>query len=125
MHLVLLIPIVVVMCIILFDLGSTGTWGMNKTVGWAWDLSNFNLIHFPLYFLFLIIYTVLSLFKIKTQFLLSIIHIFLIVIPWITFSNYNYTLITFYSTALSLIVFVLNVALSIKNRKIYRPKTIS
>lgn len=117
MFLVLLIPLFFLIIFFWFNFGSSETWGMNKTVGWAWDLSNFNFIHFPLYLLFLLGYLLLFILKIKTQFTLSAIHLFAIVIPLLIFSNPKYVYITFYSTILSLLIFVANIILSIKNRK--------
>lgn len=52
-----LLAIIVVLAIIFFA-KSQETWGMNRTVGWAWDLTNINWwigITLPLAFFILII----------------------------------------------------------------------
>lgn len=115
LFLVLLSPILLLLIYFLFNQNTVETWGVNKTVGWAWDITDFIFIYFPLYLLFLISYGILFAFKIKTHLTISIIHILLIAIPILTFSNYNY--VTFYSIVLSVAVFITNIIISLKNRK--------
>lgn len=119
LFLVLLSPILLLLMYFLFDKNTVANWGVNKTVGWAWDITDFIFIYFPLYLLFLISYGILFVFKIKTHLTISIIHILLITIPILTFSNYNnnYNYVTFYSIVLSVVFFITNIMISLKNRK--------
>ena len=119
LFLVLLSPILLLLIYFLFNQNKVETWGVNKTVGWAWDITDFIFIYFPLYLLFLISYGILSAFKIKTHLTISIIHILLIMTPILTFNNYNYNYIhvTFYSIVLSVVFFITNIIISLKNRK--------
>ena len=108
LFLVLLTPIIIAIGLVFFGLITFETWGINKTVGWAWDITNFNLIQFPMYILYLIIYGVLFAFKIKTQYRLSILHLILIVIPNILIVNNNLVFVTLLVSLLSCIVFFIN-----------------
>lgn len=117
LFLILLSPILLLIIYFLFNQNTVETWGMNKTVGWAWDIIDLIFIYFPLYVLFLISYGILFAFKIKTHLTISRIHILLIAIPIFTFSNYNYIYVTFYSIVLSIIFFIANIIISLKRRK--------
>lgn len=117
LFLVLLTPIIVVVGLVFLGIIAIETWGINKTVGWAWDFTNFNLVQFPLYILFLLSYGTLSILRIRTQFTISIIHVLLIALSLLTFSYQNYSYLTLCFSILSSLFFITNISLSIKNRK--------
>ncbi len=96
------------------DAMGTGTWGINKTVGWAWDLSNFNFLQFILYPIYLVVYGILCLFKVRTNYWLTIIHFGLILYSLFSFMNSDFSLIPFFLTILSFIIFLINTIYSIK-----------
>ena len=67
----------------LINFGETSTYGVNKTVGWAYDISNqmyLNAILFPFCVLFLVGYLLLMILRRKTNYLLSITHFSLIIL---------------------------------------------
>lgn len=62
----------------------TGETGINKTVGWAWDLTSFII---PFSLIYFSIYSALFLMKIKTNLLFSILSILLLLFS-VLFQNY-------------------------------------
>ncbi|MDR7369830.1 hypothetical protein J2X17_000601 [Flavobacterium aquidurense] len=66
------------------NFGETSVYGVNKTVGWAYDISNqmyLNAILFPFcLILFLVGYLLLMILRRKTNYLLSITHFSLIIL---------------------------------------------
>ncbi len=90
-----------------------GTWGINKTVGWAWDISNFNYLQFLLYPIYLFGYGLLFLFKVRTNYQLSLVHFGLIVISAAIFSYPNLSLVTFCLTFCSFLIFTINIVYAI------------
>jgi len=81
-----------------------GEFGINKTVGWAWDLTSFII---PLSIIYFSIYSTLLILKIKTNMLFSIISILLLLFS-VLFQNY---IIVFFF--ISFLIFLSNVIFSI------------
>src|SRR5215216_7375465 len=90
MFLLLLIPFLIVAAagvMLISFRTSIETYGVNKTVGWAWDLTNIYILAFPLYFIYLLGYGLLFLFKIKTNYVVSISHLTAIFFSFMYFDN--------------------------------------
>lgn len=92
--------------------------GINKTVGWAWDIIGW--VYFiKVYFLpiFIIGYGILALLKYSTHKNLSIIHLFIIAMTLILDDTISITMnIIVTLNLISLFVFLLNFIWSIRNR---------
>ena len=82
----------------------TGQTGINKTVGWAWDLTSFII---PLSIIYFSTYSTLFILKIKTNMLFSILSILLLLFS-VLFQNY----ITVFFL-ISFLIFLSNVIFSI------------
>lgn len=99
--------------------------GINKTVGWNWiDLLIFYspIIYMYLFFLFIIVYSILALIKRLTNFLYSTIHTILIIASAVLFEKYYIqTLLLF--NLLSVLIFVLNVYWSLTQSNIQKLRT--
>lgn len=99
-------------CVIaLLNNGNVQTWGFNKTVGWAWDLTNSFYWSFFLYPVYLVVYTILALLKTKTNYTFSVIHFCLIVIPIVTM--FTFPIIGLYAPFFSFLVFIINIVYSL------------
>lgn len=83
---------------------ATGITGINKTVGWAWDITSFII---PLTLIYLSTYLTLYLLKVKTNLILSILSIVLLIF---CFKFYNLIFIFFIS---SILMFLSNCMFSI------------
>lgn len=101
-----------------------GTFGINKTVGWAWDLIPLNLAVFvSTSTIFLLMYFVLILLRIQTNRTFSVIQIVLIIaiallyISIAMFYNPMGQFIIFILNLLSIIIFVFNLVWIVRNRK--------
>ena len=102
-------------------LTSEKTIGINKTIGWAWDISYWSLfvsiISIPI---FIIGYGLLAFFKYKTNKRLSIVHLIIVLITIILYSKALIGIILTLILLLQLtsfILFSMNIVWSIKNRK--------
>jgi len=82
----------------------TGQTGINKTVGWAWDLTS---LIIPLSIIYFSTYSTLFILKIKTNMLFSILSILLLLFS-VLFQNY---IIVFF--LISFLIFLSNVIFSI------------
>ncbi|MCG2612575.1 hypothetical protein LZZ90_13755 [Flavobacterium sp. SM15] len=94
--------------------------GINKTVGWAYqdkDISTILLL--LLCAIFIIFFGILKITKIQTNNLLSIINIILIFVSLITNEYIDHIAAIFISLT-NFIIFLVNIILSIKNRKLYK-----
>jgi hypothetical protein len=95
-----------------------GTWGLNKTVGWAWDLSSLGfLFNLLLLVVFLISYLILLLFKIRFNKTLGFIQIAIILFigftsPFQQFPNFNAAL-----NVISVLLLIINIFLSIAKKR--------
>ena len=93
-------------------------YGINRTVNWYWDLTNINFIITWFWLIFPIVYGLLALFRLKTNGLLSLIHLISIGIIFIL----NFVLgiderLLFVIHIIAIIVFFMNVSSTIRNRK--------
>lgn len=116
----LLLVLIAIILIISVTQIEVGVWGMNKTVGWAWDISN--LFWSTLGFAFIIIpafYLILFFFKIKINKSLSIVQLSLLLLTLLSFTGMDSRL-TFLLTILSLVVFITNLIWIIVKRLPYR-----
>ena len=96
------------------------TYGINRTVTWAWDLFNdvFVLKHFSL-LLFFISYVLLRIVKVKTDLLWSVIHfVALLTIAVLHLAYYFSVGIHWTLYWVSMVVFLINVVVSIKKSKV-------
>jgi hypothetical protein len=98
-------------------IGGNNTYGMNKTVGWAYDISNIRFwvaTIFPLSkLLFLVGYFVIFILNRKTIFLYSFLHFFLIVTS-ILFSFLEFPSTSLILFFISIILFGFNIFKSYK-----------
>lgn len=124
-----LLLIFIVLFIIFFTTFVTGeseigAWGINKTVGWAWDLTPINLLIFlSTSTIFLLLYSILTLLKYRTNKTLSIIQVILMVTIAIFYKPIG-QYILFLLNFLSIIIFISNLIWVIKNRNnIFENKT--
>jgi hypothetical protein len=106
--------------ILLINIGkpSVEIWGINRTVGWAYDLTLPNLIiTWSISLLFTLIYFALSIFKKKTNRIISVVHI---VAYGITLFAYKFLDegIIFLLNLLSIIIFLINVTWTLVSKKI-------
>lgn len=124
MFLLLLFPILflAIAVFVIVNTADMETWGMNKTVGWTWDIANSNFIQFFLYPVYLFGYGLLFLFKVRTNYRLSLLHFGLIIISAVIFSYSSLSFVTFCLTFLSFLVFITNIVYSITVK--LKPKAI-
>lgn len=92
-----------------------GTWDFNRTIGWAWELPK--LLSFLSYdlFYFVLGYGLLFLFNRTTHLGLSMIHLFLIVVPILFPMSFGVFFFNDYAYYLTWVVFLLNIILSRKD----------
>lgn len=80
------------------DSKTFGEFGINKTVGWAWDLIS---LIFALFYIYIATYITLFLLKVKTNLIFSILSIILLVLTlFFTLSNNSMFFITFTTSIL-------------------------
>jgi len=99
--------------------------GINKTVGWAYDLTNFwiltGFITFSAWILYIIGYGIMAILKYKTSWKLSILHFLLIVLTFLTaskielFGTFNLIVGT-----MSILIFYLNIRWTLKHKLTYK-----
>lgn len=94
-----------------------GTYGLNKTVGWAWDITNTTILIYPLYLFYLLGYGIITLLKYKTNYIISIAHLISILICIIPLGNPIFEIIKLFSILLGLILFFVNIILAFKTNK--------
>jgi hypothetical protein len=89
-------------------------YGINKTVGWAWNITDFSPIIFLLsFYLFLMVYGIIALSKRKTNFNFSILHLIIIIGSLILLEKNEKGYLMIFNL-LSLIVFFINLYKSLK-----------
>jgi len=94
--------------------------GINKTVGWAYQDKDVSIILLLLLCaIFISIFGIFKITKIQTNNLLSIINIILIFVSLITNEYINHIVAIFISLT-NFIIFLVNIILAIKNRKLYK-----
>jgi len=116
---VILIVLVIVIIAIFISTGKIGTYGVNKTVGWAYNINTIvPTIGFLLVLAFYVIgYVLLLILNIKLHKVLTYLHISLLFYIAINLTLDIYNPFSFYSTLaampLSFILFLINIILSI------------
>ncbi|KGO79298.1 hypothetical protein Q762_14480 [Flavobacterium cauense R2A-7] len=93
-------------------------YGINKTVGWAWDFYEFYspLIFISLFYLFFIFYSIIALCKWKTNKTISIVHFITILISIYFFEFYSFGFLQL-CNFLSILLFLINIIWSFINRQ--------
>lgn len=104
-----IVLLTVAYCTIIFICSKTfGGFGINKTVGWAWDITSFVL---PLFLIYISTYITLFLLKVKTNMVFSVLSIiFLTLTLLFTLSNNSLFFVSFIT---SLLLFLSNCIYSI------------
>lgn len=87
--------VIVVLCSIVFlsfELNLVGTWGVNKTVGWAWDITNFApLVFIPVLIICLLGYCIMWMFKLKVNKVIALLNLsFLLLALGLIFSYISF-----------------------------------
>lgn len=111
----LIAVITTILAIIVFVLisgsGVVGTWGVNKTVGWAWDFADTaSLLSIVSILLFVIGYMVLWILGMRLNKIVSIIHLcmlFALPVVWMV-ERINYEYLLTFLTALGGIIFLIS-----------------
>ena len=116
MYLISLIPFIFIL-----KPNGKGVYGINKTVGWAYDFSGFSFFLFYFLLAFFLGFSFLAIFKAKTNFILSILF-FLGISYCCLFQNgyLNIDLIDKFlliSTFLFLLIFINSIYLKFKSQK--------
>lgn len=105
--------------------GSLGTWGMNKTVGWAWDIMNDMAALLSIFSTLLFVFGYVFLWILRTRLnkIVSIVNLcFLLILPvvWATeHVNYEY-LLTFLTAAVVIISCIINTVFAIRYKLKYK-----
>lgn len=95
-------------------------YGINKTVGLAFDITEFSpLIFLFSFYIFLFIYGILALSKKETNLAVSIVHTIMIIVSAILLENSNNGFLMIFN-CISIIVFLLNMFKSLKTHKVYK-----
>lgn len=109
--------LLVLYVIVALSFSDFSTYGVNKTVGWAYDISDLNFLIGLTYsfsiLLFLIGYGILAILKRKTIFLISVVH-FAIIIFSIFFDKIGVSIITLSLFIVSIGLFIINLIKSYK-----------
>lgn len=109
--------LVTLMLMLLTYIGGIGSVGINKTVGSAWDITNFTFYaKNGSWIVFIVGYAILALLKYRTHKVLSIVHLILITLIFISTNILTSSLIMIL-TMLSIVIFILNFVWSIMHRK--------
>ena len=101
--------LIILLCLpLLIRFTEIENYGINKTVGWAYDISGFTM-YFVKYivFAFFIGYLFLAIIKAKTNFILSIIHFILIAFCCLFFDNFKYMRLVDTLAIIGIVVFVM------------------
>ena len=95
-------------------------YGINKTVGLAYNITEFSpLIFLFTFYIFLFIYGILALSKKETNLAISIVHTIMIIVSAILLENSNNGFLMIFN-CISIIVFILNMFKSLKTHKVYK-----
>jgi hypothetical protein len=111
--------IILFLIFILINLFTKG-YGINKTVGWAFSITEFSpLIFLFSFYSFVFAYGILALSKKETNLTISIAHVIIISISIILLENNNTAFLKIFNY-ISIIVFLLNMFKSLKKHKVYK-----
>lgn len=107
--------------------GGIGNIGINKTVGWDWDISNWLFFSkIGLWLIFIIGYGILTLLKYWTNKNLSKLHLVLITLTFVADDILNMDLrLILTLNVISALVFLMNFICSIRNRNVKLTKRAS
>ncbi len=101
--------LIILLCLpLLIQFSEIETYGISKTVGWAYNFTAFTMfyIHY-ITFAFFIGYLFLAIIKAKTNFVLSIVHFILMVFCCLLFDNIRYMLLADTLAISGIFVFVI------------------
>jgi len=100
--------LVILLCIPLFiRFSEIENYGINKTVGWAYDISGFTMYYVKyIVFAFFIGYLFLAIIKAKTNYILSVIHFILIAFCCLFYDNFRYMRLVDNIAIISIVAFV-------------------
>ena len=114
---VLFILVLTVILVINIGKPTVETWGINKTVGWAYDLTVPNLmITCVISLLFTLTYFTLSIFKKKTNRIISVVHIVAFSFILLAYKFLDEGTI-FFLNSISIIIFLVNVTWTLVSKK--------
>ena len=95
-------------------------YGINKTVGLAFDITEFSSLTFLFsFYFFLFIYGILAVIKKETNLIISIVHTIMIIVSAILLENSENGFLMIFN-CLSIIIFLLNMFKSLKTHKVYK-----
>ena len=102
--------LIILLCLpLLVRFSEIDNYGINKTVGWAYDFSGFTMYYVKyIVFAFFIGYLFLAILKAKTNFILSIIHFILIAFCCLFFDNLRFMRLVDSIAIIEIVVFVIN-----------------
>ena len=101
--------LIILLCLpLLVRFSEIDNYGINKTVGWAYDFSGFTMYYVKyIVFAFFIGYFFLSIIKAKTNYLLSIIHFILIAFCCLFYDNLRYMRLVDNIAIIGIVVFLM------------------
>lgn len=101
--------LIILLCLpLLVRFSEIENYGINKTVGWAYDFSGFTMYYVKyIVFAFFIGYLFLSIIKAKTNYLLSIIHFILIAFCCLFYDNLLYMRLVDNIAIIGIVVFLM------------------
>ena len=105
--------LIILLCLpLLVRFSEIENYGINKTVGWAYDFSGFTMYYVKyIVFAFFIGYFFLSIIKAKTNYLLSIIHFILIAFCCLFYDNLLYMRLVDNIAIIGIVVFLMIISL--------------
>jgi hypothetical protein len=101
--------LIILLCFpLLIRFSEIENYGLNKTVGWAYDISGFTMYYVKyIVFAFFIGYLFLSIIKAKTNFVLSIVHFILIAFCCLFYDNFRYMRLVDSIAIIGIVVFLI------------------
>lgn len=101
--------LIILLCLpLLIRFSEIENYGINKTVGWAYDISGFTMYYVKyIVFAFFTGYLFLAILKAKTNFILSITHFILIAFCCLFFDNFKFMRLVDTLAIIGIFVFVM------------------
>jgi len=101
--------LIILLCLpLLVRFSEIENYGLNKTVGWAYDISGFTMYYVKYFvFAFFIGYLFLAIIKAKTNLVFSIIHFILIAFCCLFYDNFRYMRLVDTLAIIGIVVFVM------------------
>jgi hypothetical protein len=102
--------LIILLCFpLLIRFSEIENYGLNKTVGWAYDISGFTMYYVKyIVFAFFIGYLFLAIIKAKTNFILSITHFILIAFCCLFYDNLRFMRLVDNISIIGIFVFLIN-----------------